>query len=317
MMASIATVSVPSYGGAALGGIRHAGEAPATAAVADYIALLKPRVMSLVVFTALVGMAVAPGQLHPVLAFTALICIAVGAGASGAINMWYDADIDAGMARTRDRPIPRGRIAAGEALGFGVTLAIGSIVAMGLLVNLVAAALLALTIGFYVFIYTIWLKRRTPQNIVIGGAAGAFPPMIGWAAVTGHVGLPSLALFALIFMWTPPHFWALALYRSGDYARVGVPMLPVVAGPRETRRQILIYTLLLIPVSYAPWYLGLGGTVYAAGAALLNALLLLCAIRVWRSSNDRPAKQMFAFSILYLFLLFALLLAGATLHGRA
>jgi protoheme IX farnesyltransferase len=287
------------------------------APVADYVALLKPRVMSLVVFTGLVGMAVAPGQLHPVLAFTALLCIAVGAGASGAINMWYDADIDAGMARTRSRPIPRGRIAPGEALGFGATLAVGSVLMMGLLVNPVAAALLALTIGFYVFVYTIWLKRRTPQNIVIGGAAGAFPPMIGWAAVTGHVGLPSLALFALIFMWTPPHFWALALYRSGDYAKVGVPMLPVVAGPRETRRQILIYTLLLVPVSYGPWFLGIGGSFYAVTAALLDALLLLAAVRVWRDESDRPAKQMFGFSILYLFLLFAALLAEALMRGSA
>ncbi|HUN49751.1 MAG TPA: heme o synthase [Candidatus Sulfotelmatobacter sp.] len=290
--------------------------APA-ATVADYIALLKPRVMSLVVFTGLVGMAVAPGQLHPILAFTALLCIAVGAGASGAINMWYDADIDAGMARTRGRPIPRGRIAPGEALGFGATLAVGSTVVMGLLVNLVAAALLALTIAFYVFVYTIWLKRRTPQNIVIGGAAGAFPPMIGWAAVTGHVGLPSLALFALIFMWTPPHFWALALYRSGDYAKVGVPMLPVVAGPRETRRQILIYTLLLIPVSYGPWFFGIGGSFYAAVAGVLDALLLLAAVRVWRDASDRPAKQMFGFSILYLFLLFAALLAEALVRVSA
>ena len=289
----------------------------ANAPVVDYVVLLKPRVMSLVVFTGLVGMAVAPGALHPVLALAALLCIAVGAGASGAINMWYDADIDAGMMRTRGRPIPRGRIAPGEALGFGVTLAIGSVVTMGLLVNPVAAALLALTIAFYVFVYTMWLKRRTPQNIVIGGAAGAFPPMIGWAAVTGHIGLPSLTLFALIFLWTPPHFWALALYRSADYAKVGVPMLPVVAGARETKRQILIYSTLLLPASFGPILVGIGGGLYAATAAVLDALLLVCAVRVWHAKSDRPAKQMFGFSILYLFLLFAALLVEAMLRQGA
>jgi protoheme IX farnesyltransferase len=281
----------------------------AEAQAGDFIALLKPRVMSLVVFTGLVGMVLAPGGLHPALTFAALACIAVGAGAAGAINMWYDADIDAVMARTSGRPIPQGRVAPGEALGFGATLAVGSVAVMGLAVNLAAAALLALTIGFYVFVYTMWLKRRTPQNIVIGGAAGAFPPLIGWAAVTGDVALYPLVLFAIIFLWTPPHFWALALYRSADYARAGVPMLPVVAGAAETRRQILFYSLVLVPVTLLPALLGHAGWLYGVGAAALGALLLLGAWRVWRADGERPAKQLFAYSILYLFLLFALLLA--------
>ena len=281
----------------------------ASAGAADYIALLKPRVMTLVVFTALVGLVVAPVPVHPVIAVAALACIAIGAGASGAINMWFDADIDAVMVRTCDRPIPAGRVAPGEALGFGATLAVGSVAVMGVLVNYTAAALLALTIGFYVFVYTMWLKRRTPQNIVIGGAAGAFPPVVGWAAATGDVGLYPLLLFAIIFFWTPPHFWALALYRSGDYAKAGVPMLPVVAGARETRRQILIYSLILVPVTLAPFALGFAGLLYGAGAAVLGALFLLLAARVQRDGSERPARQLFAFSILYLFLLFALLLA--------
>jgi len=283
--------------------------------VADYFALLKPRVMFLVIFTGLVGMAVAPGGIHTVLAAVALLCIAVGAGAAGAINMWYDADIDAAMSRTLDRPIPQGRVLPGEALGFGITLAVGSVAAMGLLVNLPAAALLALTIGFYVFVYTIWLKRRTPQNIVIGGAAGAFPPMIGWAAVTGDIGLASIALFFIIFIWTPPHFWALALFRDGEYAKVGVPMLPVVAGRAETRRQILIYSALLLPVSLSPLAFGVGGWIYAGVATLLGLLFLLSAWDVYRhADSDRPAKRLFAFSILYLFLLFATLLAEVGLQ---
>lgn len=276
---------------------------------ADYLALLKPRVMSLVVFTGLVGMVLAPGTLHPTLAVTALLCIAIGAGASGAINMWYDADIDAVMARTQGRPIPQGRITRDQALGFGTVLSFASVLVMGLAVNWVAAAILALTIGFYVFIYTMWLKRRTPQNIVIGGAAGAFPPMIGWAAVTGDLSLLPILLFAIIFMWTPPHFWALALYRSDDYARAGVPMLPVVAGDRETRRQILIYSLLLVPITLSPWALGLAGSLYGGVTAALGAIFLGLAWRIWRGTGDRAAKHMFAYSILYLFLLFALLLA--------
>ncbi|MFN4309281.1 MAG: heme o synthase [Ferrovibrio sp.] len=276
---------------------------------ADYLALLKPRVMSLVVFTSLVGMVLAPGSLHPTLAITAVLCIAIGAGASGAINMWYDADIDALMARTQDRPIPQGRISRDQALGFGTVLSFASVLVMGLAVNWVAASILALTIGFYVFIYTMWLKRRTPQNIVIGGAAGAFPPMLGWAAVTGDLSLLPVLLFAIIFMWTPPHFWALALYRSDDYARAGVPMLPVVAGDRETRRQILIYSLLLVPVTLSPWLLGLAGHLYGGVTAVLGAIFIGLAWRIWRSNDDRAPKHMFAFSILYLFLLFALLLA--------
>lgn len=273
---------------------------------ADFVALLKPRVMSLVVFTGLVGLLLAPGGIHPVMAAVAILCIAIGAGASGAINMWYDADIDARMARTAGRPIPRGAVSPGEALGFGITLAVGSVLMMGLMINLAAAGLLALTIAFYVFIYTMWLKRRTPQNIVIGGAAGAFPPMIGWAAVTGDISLGGIALFAIIFMWTPPHFWALALYRCGDYAGVGVPMLPVVAGKAETRRQILIYTVLMLPVSLAPTLLGVVSWAYGAVALVMSAVFIAMAIQVHRADEDdyRPARRMFGFSILYLFILF-------------
>ncbi|KAB2920255.1 MAG: protoheme IX farnesyltransferase [Hyphomicrobiaceae bacterium] len=288
---------------------------PAQAAggsVGDFVALMKPRVMSLVVFTAFVGMVLAPGQLHPVLAIIALICIAVGAGASGALNMWYDADIDAHMQRTASRPIPRGRIAPDEALTFGVVLAVGSVVTLGLLVNWVAGALLALTIAFYVFVYTMWLKRRTPQNIVIGGAAGAFPPMIGWAAETGSVGLGSIVLFLIIFMWTPPHFWALSLYRARDYARAGVPMLPVVAGANETRKQILIYSALLAPLATMPAFMGLGGSLYAVTSVALGSVFVMLAAGVYRKREgreaDRAAKQLFTYSILYLFLLFAVLL---------
>src|SRR5437763_4084772 len=236
---------------------------PSRAGVEDYVALLKPRVMSLVVFTALVGLLVAPGHIHPVIGFTALLCVAIGAGASGALNMWYDADIDAVMTRTAKRPIPAGRVEPGEALAFGATLAVFSVAVLGVLVNWIAAALLAFTIFFYVFIYTMWLKRSTPQNIVIGGAAGAFPPVVGWAAVTGDIGWGALALFAIVFFWTPPHFWALSLYSFREYAAAGVPMLPVVAGPRETKKQMLLYTVVLWPVSLAPWLLGLAGPVYA------------------------------------------------------
>ncbi|HKT19606.1 MAG TPA: heme o synthase [Stellaceae bacterium] len=288
-----------------------AAPAPSAAvpSIGDYVALLKPRVMSLVVFTGWAGLYLAPGHLHPVLAFTAVLCIAVAAGAAGAINMWYDRDIDAVMERTRDRPLPAGRMAPGDALGFGVVLAVGSVLMMALALNLVAAALLALTIAFYVFIYTIWLKRRTPQNIVIGGAAGAFPPLVGWAAATGQVALPALALFALIFFWTPPHFWALSLYRAGDYAKAGVPMLPVVAGARETRKQMLLYTLVLWPVAVSPSLLGIAGWVYGAAALALSAVFTGFALRVMRDPRERAAKEMFGFSILYLFLLFALLVA--------
>ncbi|MAZ02963.1 MAG: protoheme IX farnesyltransferase [Sneathiella sp.] len=276
--------------------------------VSDYFALLKPRVMSLVVFTGVVGLVVAPGTLHPVLAITALLCIAIGAGASGAINMWFDADIDAVMERTQERPIPAGRVSANEALAFGTVLSVASVVLMGLAVNYVAAALLALTIAFYVFIYTMWLKRRTPQNIVIGGAAGAFPPMIGWAAVTGDVSAESLVLFAIIFMWTPPHFWALSLWRDIDYAKAGVPMLPVVAGRDVTRRQIVLYSALLFPIAVMPYVLGYAGVFYGAAAALLSGLFLVMALKVWRKKDEESAKQLFAFSLLYLFLIFATLL---------
>ena len=276
--------------------------------VGDYIALLKPRVMSLVIFTAFVGYVLAPGALHPVLGAIAILAVAVGAGASGAINMWYDRDIDAVMARTKGRPIPAGRVNADEALAFGVVLSIGSVVVMGLAVNWLAAGLLALTIGYYVFFYTMWLKRRTSQNIVVGGAAGAFPPMIGWAAATGEVSIESLVLFAIIFMWTPPHFWALALYRSGDYRAAGVPMLPVVAGRAETRRQIVIYSVLLAPLGVAPWWLGFAGPFYGSVAAVLGGVFLLGAVRVWRDDQERHCRQLFGFSILYLFAIFAMLL---------
>ena len=280
--------------------------------IGDFVALMKPRVMSLVVFTALVGMLLAPQQLHPALGAIALVCIAVGAGASGALNMWYDADIDALMQRTASRPIPRGYVTPDEALTFGTILAIGSVATLGLIVNWVAGALLAFTIAFYVLVYTMWLKRRTPQNIVIGGAAGAFPPMIGWAAATGSVGLESLALFAIIFMWTPPHFWALALYRARDYSRAGVPMLPVVAGPDETRKQIVIYSALLAPLALWPAFMGLAGGLYVLVAAGLGAIFLALALAVYRTREgreaDRAARQLFAFSILYLFGLFATLL---------
>jgi protoheme IX farnesyltransferase len=292
----------------------HSGGLRAAAvggSIADYIALMKPRVMSLVVFTALVGMVLAPAQLHPVLAVIALICIAVGAGASGALNMWYDADIDACMQRTASRPIPRGYVAPEEALTFGTILALGSVATLGLVINWVAACLLAFTIAFYVLVYTMWLKRRTPQNIVIGGAAGAFPPMIGWAAATGSVSLESITLFLIIFMWTPPHFWALALYRTRDYERAGVPMLPVVAGQDETRKQIVIYAALLLPVGLAPTIVGLAGGLYAIIALGLGAIFLALALAIYRTRErraaDHAARRLFTFSILYLFALFATL----------
>jgi protoheme IX farnesyltransferase len=289
---------------------------PSIAGVGDYIELMKPRVMSLVVFTALVGLVRAPVPMHPVMAFTALLCIAVGAGAAGALNMWYDADIDARMARTAGRPIPRGRITPGEAAGFGFTLAVFSVVSLGLLVNVLAAALLAFTIFFYVAIYTVWLKRSTPQNIVIGGAAGALPPVIGWAAATGSVAIEPLVLFLIVFLWTPPHFWALSLYRADDYARAGVPMLPVVAGATETRRQILRYTLVLAPVGVAPWLLGYAGSLYGIAAALAGGAMVALAIRVRGEARGYTAsKQMFGYSILYLFLLFALLLVDRMAGG--
>jgi protoheme IX farnesyltransferase len=281
---------------------------PAGSRVRDYASLLKPRVMSLVVFTGLAGLVVAPGNLHPTLAAVAVLCIAVGAGAAGAINMWYDRDIDALMERTRKRPIPAGRIAPDKALAFGLALSLSSIALMGLAVNWTAGALLALAIGFYVFVYTVWLKRRTPQNIVIGGAAGAFPPTIGWAAATGTITLDSIALFLIIFMWTPPHFWSLALYRASEYAKAGVPMLPVVAGKTETKRQILVYASLLVPLSFAPILLGMAGMTYGVVIALMGACFLLLAVRVTRERGGRAARHLFRFSILYLFALFAALI---------
>ena len=286
------------------------------AELSDWFALLKPRVMTLVVFTGLIGLLIAPGHLHPVLAFTAVLCIAVAAGACGAINMWYDRDIDAVMRRTRNRPIPTGRIEPGAALGFGVTLAVGAVIVMGLAVNIAAASVLALSVAFYVFVYTMWLKRRTPQNIVIGGAAGAFPPVIGWAAVTGSVDLVPLVLFAIVFFWTPPHFWSLALFANSDYQRAGVPMLPVVAGARTTRRHIVAYTLLLVPLSLTPWLIGFSGPVYGISALVLGLGFIASVFRVAFDkqdatgvslTNDAPARTAFKFSILYLFVLFAAL----------
>ena len=297
----------------ALGGlVAEPRVAASGSVVGDFIALLKPRVMSLVVFSGLAGLLIAPGPIHPVIAAVAVLCIAVSAGAAGAINMWYERDIDAVMARTAGRPLPQGRMAPEDALGFGVALSILSVMMMGLAVNWTAAALLGLANGFYVFVYTIWLKRRTPQNIVIGGAAGAFPPMIGWAAVTGDVGLESLALFLIIFLWTPPHFWALALYRNGDYARAGVPMLPVVAGRDRTCRQMLIYTLLLLPTALLPTLLGTAGPFYGIVATALSLLFIVSALRVWQHNDDRRARQMFGFSVLYLFLIFAVLVVDRT-----
>lgn len=279
----------------------------------DWFALLKPRVISLVVFTGAAGLLIAPGRINPLIAGVAILCIGLAAGAAGAINMWYDRDIDRLMHRTASRPVAAGRIAPGDALGFGVVLSVASVVLMWLATNIVAASLLAGSIGFYVFIYTMWLKRLTPQNIVIGGAAGAFPPLIGWAAVTGSVGTLPLLLFAIVFFWTPPHFWSLALYACKDYARAGVPMLPVARGSAHTRRQIMLYTVLLSAVSLLPSLLHLTGPVYAVATLLLDAGFLVCAWRVLRDAqdaagvsltNDRPARQAFRFSLLYLAALF-------------
>jgi len=280
--------------------------------IVEYLLLLKPRVMSLVVFTALVGLILAPGSpggLTPWTAALAILCIAIGAGASGAINMWYDRDIDIHMRRTMNRPLPAGRLKPLEALIFGSVLSAGSVAVMAFYVNAAASALLALTIFYYVFIYTVWLKRRTPQNIVIGGASGALPPVIGWAAVSGDVGLGAVVLFAIIFLWTPPHSWALALFRRGDYEAAGVPMLPVVAGERKTKKQMAIYTALLIPVTLAPVLIGMSGALYAAAAVLLGLGFARHMVRVWKDTEGKAARPMFFFSILYLFLIFAALLA--------
>ena len=285
----------------------------------DWFLLLKPRVVSLVVFTGAIGLFLAPGHLHPVLAFTAILCIAVAAGAAGALNMWYERDIDALMQRTRRRPIPAGRIEPGAALAYGVALAVASVLVMGLATNFCAAFVLAISIAFYVLIYTVWLKRLTPQNIVIGGAAGAFPPVIGWAAVTGSVDVLPLLLFGIVFFWTPPHFWALSLYACKDYGRAGVPMLPVVAGARETRRQIFAYTIVLAVVSVLPWALGYCGRLYGISAALLSLGFVVCSWRILRDaqdasgvslSGDRPARLAFRYSLIYLAAIFVALAAG-------
>lgn len=279
----------------------------------DFFALLKPRVMFLVIVTALGGMVAAPGMVNPVIGLAALLAISVGAGASGCLNMWWDADIDAVMARTAGRPIPAGRILPSEALAFGLTLSIGSVLVLGLVANLLSAAMLAFTIFFYAVVYSMWLKRATPQNIVIGGAAGAFPPMIGEAVVTGDFGLTSIVLFAIIFLWTPPHFWALALVKSDDYARAGIPMLPNVAGPAATRRQIVAYTLMLTPVAVLPALMGFGGLVYLIVSVVTGLAMIGLSLRVLRVTQGEAANKaayaLFGFSILYLFLLFAVLLA--------
>jgi protoheme IX farnesyltransferase len=283
------------------------------ATAADWLALLKPRVLSLVVFTGAIGLVIAPVKMNPILALTAILCITIAAGAAGSINMWYDRDIDALMKRTATRPIPAGRIAPDAALAYGVFLSLFSVVLMALATNLVAAAVLAISIGFYVFVYTMWLKRRTPQNIVIGGAAGAFPAVIGWAAATGSVTVLPVLLFIIAFLWTPPHFWSLSLYASGDYERAGVPMLPVVRGARHTRWNILVYTLLLVASTLLPWALGYMGGIYGVTALGLGAAFIYYAWRVLNDaqdatgkslSKDAPAKAAFKYSILYLFILF-------------
>lgn len=290
------------------------------ATAGDFFALLKPRVMSLVVFTAFVGMVAAPVAINPLLAVIAILAIAIGAGASGALNMWYDADIDAVMTRTAGRPVPAGRVTPGEALSFGLVLSVLSVMTLGVLVNWLSAALLAFTIFFYAVIYTMWLKRWTPQNIVIGGAAGAIPPVIGWAAVTGSVSLESVILFLIIFLWTPPHFWALALFKSDDYARAGIPMMPNVAGQASTRRQIFAYTLILAPVGVLPWALGYTTAGYGVASAVLGAGFVWYAWKVLGMSDDdramKPAKALFGYSLLYLFAIFAAYLVDCVI-GRA
>ncbi len=288
----------------------------------DYVELLKPRVMRLVIFTAAVGMFVAPSGVHPVIAFASILCIAVGAGASGALNMWWDRDIDAVMKRTAGRPIPSGRVQPGEALAIGLTLSFLSVMMLGLFANILAAGLLAFTIFFYAVVYSMWLKRSTPQNIVIGGAAGAFPPMIGWVVATGGIGLEAILMFAFILIWTPPHFWALALWRNDDYKAAKIPMLPVTHGTRVTQNNILGYTFLLIAVAMAIAFTQIGGLVYFAVAAVLNVIFLISAVRVFKRSEAdmladkfRSEKQLFGFSIFYLFLSFVILLVEAALRS--
>jgi len=301
----------------------------------DYIALMKPRVMSLVVFTAFVGLLVAPGTISPFAAFASILAIAAGAGASGALNMWYDADIDAQMSRTKKRPLPQGKMSPDSALAFGTIISALSVTTLWMASNWVAAALLAFTILFYFVVYTMWLKRSTPQNIVIGGAAGAFPPMIGWAAVTGDISIDSVVLFMITFLWTPPHFWALALYKTGDYEKVGIPMMPNVKGAKSTRAQMLFYAVLLAGICVVPVLTGLAGMLYLVIAAVLNLTFIALAYKVFKSrageiadsadeaslydvkKGDRAARNLFAFSIVYLFVIFGALAADNLLAGFA
>ena len=288
----------------------------------DLVALTKPRVMSLVVFTGLCGLLAAPGPIHPVLGFTAVLCIALGAGGAGALNQWWEADLDARMKRTAKRPLPQGKMRADDARNFGVALSVGSVLLMGLAVGWLAGVILALSILYYAIVYTVWLKPRTPQNIVIGGGAGAFPPLIGWVAVTHDVTAMPLLLFAIIFVWTPPHFWALALFVKTDYAKVGIPMLPVVAGEAATRRQILAYSVALLVVSVLPWAIGGTGAIYGVAALVLSAVFVVLAVQVARprapeGDTMRPEKKLFGFSVIYLFALFAALVADRLVLGAA
>jgi protoheme IX farnesyltransferase len=310
-------MSATTYSGAAM---TTASTTSLPADWRDFFALTKPRVMSLVVFTGLCGLLAAPGYIHPTIAFTAVLCIALGAGGAGALNQWWEADLDAGMKRTSKRPLPAGKLDRTSARDFGVALSVSSVLIMGLAVGWLAAAILALSIVYYAVVYTIWLKPRTPQNIVIGGGAGAFPPLIGWVAVTGEITLMPVLLFAIIFMWTPPHFWALALFVKTDYAKVGIPMLPVVAGEAETRRQILIYSVILLFVSLVPWWIGGTGWIYGGSALLLSAAFLLLSLpvaarRQVEGDRMKPEKRLFSFSVLYLFALFTALVADRMILG--
>jgi protoheme IX farnesyltransferase len=287
----------------------------------DFLSLTKPRVMSLVIFTGLCGLLAAPAHIHPVIGFTAVLCIAMGAGGAAALNQWWEADLDAGMKRTAKRPIPAGRLRGTDARDFGIALSVASVAVMGVAVNWLSAIILAVSIVYYAVVYTIWLKPRTPQNIVIGGGAGAFPPMIGWVAVTGDITLMPVLLFAIIFMWTPPHFWALALFVQSDYAKVGIPMMPVVKGEASTRRQIMVYSVLLLPLAAAPWFIGGTGAIYGLIAIVLSLAFLMLATpvalrRAVPGDTMKPEKRLFGFSILYLFALFAALVADRVIYGQ-